>query len=355
MFTNLFVLLKEWLATSTGMATVALIIIIGLILTVLFVVATYNTYMELVQTRKNAVKEATEYKEQIARLEANVADESKRVAGLTEHIDELTARHKLDTADLGEKNFKVCEERDNLSRDLETAILDNKTNSDNIAQLTEELSGERNVNSGLLEKLAHIAFGFRTINSVLGSVVKTKATVLKTYAFNFNSMTSNFESVKLESIEFVDTVAKFLSFNATHVFGATEAIQVHPTQGVSIQNALADSQDSLLSRQGYVSPVFFLQVLYIRSLDLKIILTDFVANPLQVSDENRASVEEFFDWINSPSVIRRSTHTLVLDRSVWESMEDNDVLSLITQSTEKSLYHAVNFLKSDATTLQPLD
>lgn len=337
MFTDLFSVLKAWIATSTGTATVAVIILVGLVLTVLFVVATYNTYMELVQTRKNSLKETTELKDKISTLEKELQYEVDANTKLLKSSGLAKEQWDLDAKDLADKNLLVCNERDDYSRQL----LECSTNKD---LLNEELGNERNVNSGLLETLAHIAVGFRSINEVLGSVIKSKATVLKTYAFNFNSMDG--DSVKLETVLFVDAVAKLLGFDSNHNFGLVANTPENPDNEAFASTRVDEARDALLSRQGILSPVYFIQVLYIRSLDLKIVLTDFVANPLQVTQESRPAIEAFYEWINSPSVVRSSTHTLVLDKHVWGSMEDSELLSFITQGTHKSLYTSVDSLKA---------
>ena len=339
MFTNLFSALSAWIATPTGTASVAVFFTIGLVLTVFFVIALYNTYSELVQSRRDADVQRKKWEADNAHLSAIIDRERSELSQLQDSYNSLSTQSKSSISSL-------TEDRDHFKSEYDKSVEQNRLGDIEIQELGETIDKQRNENAELLERLAHTAIGFRSINSVLGNVIANKSTVLKTYAFNFKDYAE--DGIKLSGIEFADSIAQYLGFNADHIFGLTKTSS--PENDSFATSRLNEVREDLLSRDGLISPVYYAQVIYIRSLDLKIVLTDFVANPLLVSDENREALKEFFKWIDSPSVIRSSSNTLVIDRNVWNAMEDNQADSFITKTADKSLYELVGRLRNTGNT-----
>ena len=347
MFANLFSTFQAWVSTTQGSAAVAAIVIIGMVLTALFVVVIHNLYNELVQTRSSL-------NNKISGLSSKLSAESDALTAKNVAHAELLEDFK-NTKEHGANLLKSAhEERDNYKSQLSTECLEHKQTLERERNLREDVIAQDNENASLLERLAHTAVGFRLINSMLSDVVKTKAVVLKTVAFNFEQLNLADGSKKMimQTVTLDNAVAPVLGFNADHVFGvirstdsgsgeldANLAAVSHIEEARAVLSTLADPES-------LVSPTFFGQILYIRSLDLKIVLTDFVANPLNITDENRESVKEFHDWVSSPSAIRSSTHTLVLDKNVWEAMELDGDDALICQGEHKTLYDPVSKLKN---------
>lgn len=348
MFANLFSTFQAWVSTTQGSAAVAAIVIIGMVLTALFVVVIHNLYNELVQTRSSL-------NNKISGLSSKLSAESDALTAKNEAHAELLEDFK-NTKEQGANLLKSAhEERDNYKSQLSTECLEHKQTLERERNLREDVIAQDNENASLLERLAHTAVGFRLINSMLSDVVKTKAVVLKTVAFNFEQLilADNSKKMIIQTVALDNAVAPVLGFNADHVFGvirsttdsssgeldANLAAVSHIEDARSVLSTLADP-DSL------VSPTFFMQMLYIRSLDLKVVLTDFIANPLNLTDENREAVKEFHAWVSSPSAIRSSTHTLVLDKNVWEAMEMDGEDALICQGDNKTLYDPVSKLKN---------
>lgn len=342
MFTNLFATLSAWIATPTGTASVAVFFTIGLVLTLFFVIALYNTYSELTQTRRDADAQRKKWETDKAHLSASSERDRAALTQLQDSYSSLTTQSKTTIS-------AITEDRDHFKTEYDKAVEQKRLDDIEIQTLGETIGTQSNENAGLLERLAYIAIGFRSINSVLGNVIANKSVVLKTYAFNFKDYAE--DGVKLSGIEFADSIAQNLGFNTDHIFGLIKTST--PENDNFATSRLTEVREELLDRDGTLSPVYYAQVLYIRSLDLKIVLTDFIANPLFITDENRDALKEFSAWIDSSSVIRRSGNTLVIDRNVWNAMEDNQADSFVTQTTGKSLYDLVGRLRNTGKT-QPL-
>ena len=347
MFANLFSTFQAWVSTTQGSAVVAFIVTAGLILTLLFVVVAHNLYCELSQTRGTTNK-------RIAELNSDLDSTQNIVTEKTLSLANLSSEFEKSRADSHEALRNVSTERDNFKSQLSTELDDHKLTLARERDLREEVIAQDTTNASLLEQIAHTSVGFRLINSLLSSVVSTKAVVLETVGFNFEQSPSSDKPI-LNHAFLNKEIAPLLGFNDKHEFGVIKQT-TNPENGSlditasthieDVRGVLSTLSSALIDVDVQVSPAYFAQVLYIRSLDLKIILTDFVANPLHLSDENRDAVQLFHSFICSPSVIRSSTHTLVLDKSVWEAMELDGEDALITQGVNKSLYDPVSRLKN---------
>lgn len=312
MLADIFKVISVWLTTTGGIATVSLITVIGLILTVIFVFALSSLYSELTLERKthqrNLAKTKSDHESEIVSFQEQLS--SFRHANQLQQ-DELTTLNKqlgiegrtvedLNTALANsDERLRQSESREiSLAQKLDIA-------SDSISEAT-ELAETRNF---ALRAIAPLNI---SLSSILCEVIGTKACQVKTIAFSFLSdPNSDVDDMPMRYLE----VDYEVELKGDVFVPVTEAgLSMHENVTAYL---IGDTEGKV------VSPVYYAQVLYIRSLDRKIVLSDFITSDYHINVLAEHSVQMLkLDEAVAKTVRNTKLETLYLDHKNAKYLED---------------------------------
>lgn len=369
MIATLIQSLQAWLATTSGFMTIAIIISLGLILSFVFAVFTFNMYSQLTKVEREREKfkqEVNSLNVKQKQLEISHKGEIEKLKnGHLSEIEKIKSRHADELKLSQDENLRVTQERSELSgtiANLETkALLDSEQAILTRQRLEDDLHEYSVENSKL-------RVGTNAWGTILSEAIRKKAVSMATFLFAIELSPENDSGNRTAQVAMInvsddvnlDVVHADTKFNILELSEAIEKFDpvalianthdenlgdnphfgklVTPDSSIGwdgnnidyVKTRLGSAVRALNtpSEEGkIVSPVYMVSILYIGSVKSKLIITDFNTEPTAFNSDaqtEKLARNAFFHKLNTleikPRVKSDGAELIVLSKELREAM-----------------------------------
>lgn len=363
MLTDIIQWLREWLATTSGSTTVAILLVLGLILSIIFAVFATNLYS---QYRKLEI-------ERDDLLHSNSilnSDLRKNKEDNLQTVKSLRKQHELESNRIREscqaELVQVTKQKGELEGKVSTLEKSLEQSKDASAQELKTLQGDL---QEYLSENGKLRVGASAWGKIITEAIQKKAVSVSTYFFALelkpstdpNSMgTSRMAVVNVSDDVNLDAVSQDTKFDMLELNNIIEnfdpssnidnsqdpdlgedaffgkELKENPSIGWDntnieyIKARLGSGVRSLLhaSEEGAkLSPVYMVSILYIGSLKCKLVITDFNTEPTAFNTEaplEKLARDTFFDYIQNVGIKARvngnNADIIILSKELREAM-----------------------------------
>lgn len=307
MLSTILTSLQQWVGTPTGLMTLAIIFTLGIIIAFFMLVVVNNSRSELKIVQERSKHDIESLQVSLESQKIQFETESRRFAETTTSLEKSNQSLRSDIEDL----------QGTLSMKHEEVLT-----------LEDEVGTQRLTIIGLgkLEALmSRTLFGFgRMVVTALTSKVCEVRTYVVTGGIDCKGVQHNFFNNVTHAVKGLKPNLNWNELNLEYVMQLNRDDAQNDDSLLPIQKAVNNIYHENLLEFNTISPVYRLSVLYIRSLDIKIVLTDFgIDSDIQVNEPelleaHRTLRESILAHVGT--VIRKSNNIIVLSPEAATSM-----------------------------------
>lgn len=255
---SLYAMLQSWVATPTGMVTLAIIFGLGLVVAFFMVVVTFNVHSELKQFGEKYDHDVQALKTNLDTQKGNFDAESRKFA---ETIATLNRNNELLRNDLETSKQVLDEKSQELKKEREAVRIYK-------GELAEEIATSNNIRRGTLG-----------LGKLLANAIKSRAVETRTFLVAGGTDDSGKDQVVFsnitESVKGLKPTTDIETYNLAETMQvAKEKIDEDPNYE-GFEKAAAALYHNSLQQLMSITPVYFFSILYIRTLGIKLVLTDY--------------------------------------------------------------------------------